>query len=176
MGLGMTGYLGHHARADGRWRIYAFADADGSAIAQWAEWLERGADSSLVRFTPSGTQADAVFDVKVIYRGAHSEIDLADVPSVFVPRVGPYELIDYEKVYAADPGDDIFDARGIDRRGAVVVVRPDQYVAHVLPFEAQEELTRFFSNIMLDREQHMIGDPGWLPGPVSMSPSGFAAA
>ena len=40
-------HLGHHAKADGRWRVYAFADtaagprrADaGSALAAWAEWM-----------------------------------------------------------------------------------------------------------------------------------------
>jgi hypothetical protein len=34
-------------------------------------------------------------------------------------------------------GNDIFDMRGIDRdRGCVVVVRADQYIAHVLPLDA----------------------------------------
>jgi phenol 2-monooxygenase len=47
-------------------------------------------------------------------------------------------------------GHDIFDERGIDReRGAVVVVRPDQYVAQVLPLDAHAELTEFFTGIMV---------------------------
>ena len=65
--------------------------------------------------------------------------------------VGPFGLIDYEKVYATDPADDIFDARGIDRGGAVVVVRPDQYVANVLPLTATSELADFFRPIMSGR-------------------------
>jgi len=72
------------------------------------------------------------------------------VPQVFLPRVGPFQLIDYEKVYATDPADEIFDLRGIDRgAGAVVVVRPDQYVATVLPLTATEELTEFFARFLL---------------------------
>ena len=35
--------------------------------------------------------------------------------------------------------------RSIDRRGAVVVVRPDQYVAAVLPLDAPAELDAFLS-------------------------------
>ena len=32
--------LGHHHRADGRWRLYAFADAaNSSALTAWAEWM-----------------------------------------------------------------------------------------------------------------------------------------
>ena len=39
---------------------------------------------------------------------------------------------------AALPDDDIFETRGISRDGAVVIVRPDQYVAHILPLEGAE--------------------------------------
>ena len=40
--------------------------------------------------------------------------------------------------------------RGIDRdRGCMVVVRPDQYVADVLPLDAHAELAHFFDRFML---------------------------
>ena len=45
-------------------------------------------------------------------------------------------------------GADVFDERGIDRAGAIVVVRPDQYVANVLPLTATEELAEFFAPIL----------------------------
>ena len=46
-------------------------------------------------------------------------------------------------------GNDIFDMRGIDRdRGCVVVVRPDQYVADVLPLDAYADLAGFFDRFM----------------------------
>ena len=48
-------HLGHHAKADGRWRIYAFADApaagEPSQLATWAEWLS-SPESPIARFTP----------------------------------------------------------------------------------------------------------------------------
>ena len=47
-------------------------------------------------------------------------------------------------------GRDIFDLRGIDRKkGCLVIVRPDQHVAHVLPFEAHAALAQFFAGFML---------------------------
>ncbi|MET4636814.1 FAD-binding monooxygenase [Mycetocola sp. 2940] len=147
--------LGHHHRADGRWRLYAFADAAAagaaSGVADWAEWLRTSPDSPLLVHTPKDTDVDSVFDVKVIYQQAHTAIDIARVPDTFLPRVGPFELIDYEKVYATDPLHDIFDLRGIDRGGAVVVVRPDQYVANVLPLSATDELAAFFRPILFAR-------------------------
>jgi len=149
-------HLGHHATADGRWRIYVFADAAGvgesrpgeaSAVADLAEWMATAPDSP-VTATPEGADRDAWFDVKVITQQPYTEVDLGVVPEVFLPRVGPFQLVDYEKVYAADPADDIFEQRGIDRAGAIVVVRPDQYVANVLPLTATAELAAFFGPIL----------------------------
>ncbi|MEV8241383.1 FAD-dependent monooxygenase [Microbacterium testaceum] len=139
-------HLGHHARADGRWRVYAFADADGSTLATWAT----DARAIVERLTPVGADLDAVFDVKAIYPGRWE--DVVDVPSLFRPRSGPLGLTDLEKVFAAAPSawtsSDIFAERGIGAEGAVVVVRPDQYVAHVLPLSEPEGLERFLAGVM----------------------------
>jgi phenol 2-monooxygenase len=139
-------HLGHLASADGRWRIYVFAAdaADSEAhLATFAEWLEQSPDSPLAA-TPADADPDAWFDVKVIYPRPHTEIDITTVPLVFRPRVGKYRLFDDEKVFAIEPSDDIFEQRGVDRGGVVVVVRPDQYVAHILPLSATDELRDFF--------------------------------
>jgi phenol 2-monooxygenase len=55
-------------------------------------------------------------------------------------------------VYATDPAADIFDLRGLDRNGVVVVVRPDQYVAQVLPLTATAELGAFFGPLLKPRQ------------------------
>ncbi|GAA4390902.1 FAD-binding monooxygenase [Tsukamurella soli] len=148
--------LGHHHRADGRWRVYAFADAPepgaDSQVAALAEWLATAPESPVVAYTPDGADADEFFDVKVIYQVPHTDVALGAVPAIFLPRVGPFQLIDYEKVYAADAGTDIFEERGIDRGGAVVIVRPDQYVAGVLPLDATAELAAFFARNTLRRK------------------------
>jgi phenol 2-monooxygenase len=76
------------------------------------------------------------------------------LPSLLLPRKGRFGLVDYEKAFAPDLKNaaDVFELRGIDRdNGAAVVVRPDQYVANVLPLDAHEALTRFFEGFMLDR-------------------------
>lgn len=40
--------------------------------------------------TPAGADPDAWFDVKVIYRQEHHNIDIGAVPAVFKPQVGPF--------------------------------------------------------------------------------------
>lgn len=149
-------HLGHHAKADGRWRVYAFADApaagEASALSSWAEWLS-SSESPVARFTPAGADVDAVFDVKAIYQQRFEDVDISLVPEVFLPRTGPLGLTDWEKVYAAAPSAwssaDIFAERGLSREGVVVVVRPDQYVAAVLPLTATDELSALFEGCLL---------------------------
>ncbi|WP_307220589.1 FAD-dependent monooxygenase [Microbacterium sp. SORGH_AS_0888] len=150
-------HLGHHARADGRWRIYAFADADGlgadSALARWAAWLDASEQSPVRRFTPAGDPLDAVFDVKAIYQQPFDRVDVKTVPAVFRPRNGTLGVTDWEKVFTAGPSrwneSDVFAERGLSRDGVVVVVRPDQYVAHVLPLSATDALAAFFDAALL---------------------------
>lgn len=141
--------LGHHAKADGRWRVYAFADADGSSLARWAE----GAAAVLARFTPVDADADAVFDTKVIYQQGYDTFEVTEAPELFLPKSGPLGLTDWEKVYSAAPtvwtSADIFDEREISRDGVVVVVRPDQYVAAILPLDAVDELDAFLEGALI---------------------------
>lgn len=143
-------HLGHHATADGRWRIYVFADeplpGNPSKVADFAEWLANSAESPLAA-TPEGADRDAWFDVKVIYQQDHKSIDINAVPAVFKPQVGPFKLNYLEKVFGVNRAEDIFELRGLDRGGVVVVVRPDQYVANVLPLTATAELGAFFAGM-----------------------------
>ncbi|MFI8568796.1 FAD-binding monooxygenase [Rhodococcus sp. NPDC078407] len=151
-------HLGHHHRADGRWRIYVFADAaaaglhsNSDALSELSSWLMESPESPIVRYTPQGTDIDSAFDVKVIYQQDHASVDIGAVNPAYLPVGGPFGLVDYEKVFATDPQTDIFTERGIDRDGAIVVVRPDQYVAQVLPLSASDELATFFAGNMLPR-------------------------
>ena len=144
--------LGHVARADGAWRLYAFADGDGAKLRALADFLGASPDSPVRRFTPASQDVDSVIDLRAIYQQNHREIDLQTLPPALMPRKARLGLIDYEKAFAAaqKPGQDIFEMRGIDRaQGALVVVRPDQYVANVLPLDAHRDLADFFARFMV---------------------------
>jgi phenol 2-monooxygenase len=74
------------------------------------------------------------------------------MPTLLLPAKGRYGLRDYEKMFCPDfkSGTDIFALRGIDRTaGCMIVVRPDQYVAHVLPLDAYRELAAYFDGFMV---------------------------
>ena len=109
--------LGHAARADGAWRIYAFADAGGQRLRELAAFLAESPNSPIRRFTPTGADIDSVIDVRAVFQQGHRELKVEELPSTLLPRKGRFGLIDYEKAYSPDlkNGPDIFDLRGIDR-------------------------------------------------------------
>jgi phenol 2-monooxygenase len=89
--------------------------------------------------------------VRAVFQQGHHDIELSDMPAFLLPRKGKHGLIDYEKMFCPDlvSGRDIFSMRGVSReQGCIVVVRPDQYIAHVLPMDAYGELTAFFMSFM----------------------------
>jgi phenol 2-monooxygenase len=148
--------LGHAAAADARWRIYAFAGkADGSdpgsAIHRLADWLQNAPESPVVRHTRKGEDIDAVIDLRAVFQQTFDQLAFENMPTLLKPRTGRLGLQDFEKVFCVDHkgAGDIFDMRGIDRsRGCMVVVRPDQYVANVLPLDGYDELARFFAGFL----------------------------
>lgn len=143
-------HLGHVARADGRWRLYVFADASGKALEALCDQLVSSPESVVRLATPAGADVDSVFDLRAVLQTPHREVRLEDLHASLLPRKGRYGLVDYEKAFTSDASTDIFNERGIDReRGALIVVRPDQYVAHVLPLDAFDELNAFLKPIFL---------------------------
>jgi phenol 2-monooxygenase len=159
--------LGHVADADGRWRIYIFgARSDGSvpgaAVHGLADWLMHDPDSPVVTHTRDDEDVDGLIDVRAVFQQTFDGLDYENMPALLIPRKGALGLTDHEKVFCVDhKGEgDIFTMRGIDRdRGCMIVVRPDQYVAHVLPLDARRELAAFFAAI-------------YHPVPSGTSPSG----
>jgi len=153
--------IGHAARADGRWSLYAFTPAEdpsapSSRLHALCTFLTGSPRSPIRRFTPLGVDIDAIIDVRAIFQRGHRDLDLAAMPPLLLPGKGRYGLRDYEKMFCADRrhGQDIFDLRGIDReQGCIVIVRPDQYVAHILPLDAYDALAGFFDNFMLPAAQ-----------------------
>jgi phenol 2-monooxygenase len=149
-------HLGHVARADGAWRVYVFADrphpagAD-SLVRRLCEFLVSDL-SPTRRFTPAGADPDSVIDLRAIFQQGHHELDVDELPRVLLPKKGRFGLVDYEKVFCPDPdAEDIFALRRVNREtGCVVIVRPDQYVALVLPLDEHGTFGDFFADVMVE--------------------------
>lgn len=144
--------LGHAAEADGRWRIYAFAGRDDpAALHQLADWLQINPASPVRRHTRADEDIDTVIDLRAVFQETFDQIDYGAMPPLLKPCTGKLGLQNHEKVFCVDHkgAGDIFEMRGIDRqKGCMVVVRPDQYISHVLPLDGYEELSEHFAGFL----------------------------
>ena len=153
-------HLGHVVEVDARFRIFIFAPQGdtalkGSAVATLCDWLEHDSSSPVRRHTSSSEDLDAVIDVRAVFAQEFRSLEFASMPTLLRPHVGRYKLCDYEKVFCVDLSSrgDIYQMRGIDRSlGCIVIVRPDQYVGHILPLDARHELEEYFSGILRVRD------------------------
>ncbi len=148
-------HLGHLNKADGRWRIFVFGNKQNPVEASsdsydLIQFLANSDTSPVRKYTPEGTDIDSVFDVYGVFQ--QQDLSIEDMPDFLWPAKGKYGLRDYEKVFHAEEGNDIFELREIDRsKGCMVVVRPDQHIANILPLTAHKELAGFFDEFMISQ-------------------------
>jgi phenol 2-monooxygenase len=145
--------LAHVIKADGRWRIFVFASAEDPATPSSSFQVACKAIVGMVAVsTPMGADVDSVIDVRAVLQQGHASLNINDMPSIMWPQKGRLGLRDYEKVFCAEAvigHVDISTARQINREhGCVVVVRPDQYVANILPLNDHEGLGKFFADFI----------------------------
>ncbi len=172
LGDGKVLQLSETLTADGRWRLIAFAGQGDDAglalpvgsigsngrIGTLCRYLLESQNSPLKRFAPAGADVDSVLDVRAVFQQSHHTLAITAMPELLFPRKGRYGLRDYEKAFCALPGSKDYEAgqsiyalRQIDRqRGCMVVVRPDQYIAHILPLSDTNALADFFDGFMQD--------------------------
>ena len=158
--------LGHTLKADGRWRLFLFAGADdprdrSGKLHELCTFLTAPGTGPVALYTPPDADLDAVIDVRAILQQRHQDIEFNALPALLRPTKGRFGLIDYEKLFCPDRrAGDIFDVRAIDRRsGCVIIVRPDQYVANLLPLDDFAELSAFFAGFMLGHRKCQISQP-----------------
>jgi 2-polyprenyl-6-methoxyphenol hydroxylase-like FAD-dependent oxidoreductase len=156
IGDGRQVQLGSALKADGRWRLIAFAGTDdvataNSPLGKLCSFLLDSPASPLKRFTPQGANVDAVFDVLGVFQRSHHSLAVTDMPELLFPKKGRYGLRDYEKAFCAldEEKHNIYAMRNINKAsGCLVVVRPDQYISQVLPLADADTLTNSLTNTL----------------------------
>ncbi|XAT59592.1 3-hydroxybenzoate 4-monooxygenase [Rhodobacteraceae bacterium Araon29] len=152
---GRSQHLGHLVKANGRWRVFLFAGSENptdasSAAHQFLDFIASSPFSPGLKYTPVGADPDSVIDTYGVFQ--QQDLSMSDMHPYLWPAKGKYGLHDYEKVFHSQANNDIYDLRNIDReQGCIVVVRPDQHVANILPVTAHEELTAFFDYFMIEQ-------------------------
>ena len=99
----------------------------------------------------NGEDIDAIIDFRAVFQQTFDQLAYEKMPSLLKPRTGKLGLQDHEKIFCVDHKGvgDIFDMRGINRdKGCMIVVRPDQYVANILPLDGWAALSAYFGAVL----------------------------
>ncbi|KAJ9115387.1 hypothetical protein QFC22_005142 [Naganishia vaughanmartiniae] len=120
-----------------------------SRLKTLAAYLDRP-DTFLSKYTPRSSKGrDEIIDVVTVHSSPRDKVELYDFPqpSIFLPH-------NYRKIFVDDESYHLghghaYEAYGIDKSvGAVVVVRPDQYVSLIVGLEDTDLLEDYFGGFM----------------------------
>ena len=149
--------LGHVINCGITWHMFVFAPMQdptdpASSIAALCEYLQNDIESPIRKYTVHNHDIDSLISVYGIFQQHHHDLEFEATPSLLRPLKGKFGMKDYEKMFCPNlkDGPDIFDLRAVNRdHGCIVIVRPDQYVANVLPINDYKGISSFFNAIFL---------------------------
>ncbi|KAF5972880.1 phenol 2-monooxygenase [Fusarium coicis] len=145
--------LNRNLAADGRWHVLIFCSGDFARKGLHEAATELSNLNGI--FTPAGESADEVFSHTLLIKAERKTIEMGQLPEVFFPHTGPYNLRNVHRVFVDDTNPymlgcgQAFSKYGIKaEQGAIVVVRPDLYTARILSLSQITELFTFFKGCL----------------------------
>ncbi|KAF2468923.1 phenol 2-monooxygenase-like protein [Lindgomyces ingoldianus] len=145
--------------SDGRWRILVFAgditvERDRKRLEELADFLAR----MTWGYTLPTADIDSLIEPVLVLRTKFAETEQERIHGYFWPVTGKWRMRDLHKVYIDDEHYNSGHGHAYEKYevdpavGAVVIVRPDQYVAKVTTMDDFEGITGFFKGFMIKRE------------------------
>ncbi|KAI5474330.1 3-(3-hydroxy-phenyl)propionate hydroxylase [Pseudohyphozyma bogoriensis] len=154
--------LGDMMPSDGRFRIVLFGgdilNAKQKDRFDAAASYLSSSTSPITRYTPTTSDLDSTIEILTILSTQRTSLEITSLPSVLWPPKGPYGIRDYGKVFSDDEcpfygHGRAYEKYGVEEEGAVVVVRPDGYVAGVWSLEEVGKSGEYFDGFMLAPEE-----------------------
>lgn len=143
--------------ADGQWYLVVFVgDISEQGNKKRLEKVSQALSNVVKRFTPAGVSPDSVIDRVLVISGDRKKVEQDEIPDFFTPVTGKWQQKNLFKVYADDESYNsghghTYEAYGIDpAQGALVIVRPDHYVAKVSPLDdnLEQSTQQFFDGFL----------------------------
>ncbi|KAJ6085778.1 hypothetical protein N7499_005407 [Penicillium canescens] len=145
-------------KSDGRWRIMAFVGDLGVPenqlkLNRFGDYLS-SEEGPIHKFTPKSQDIDSLIETILIGHGKRHEVELEQIPGCFYPLSGKNQTRDLHKIYYDDESYNqghghAYKFLGIDpTQGAILIVRPDQYVSAVMGLGDYTEIGKFFAGFL----------------------------
>lgn len=146
--------------ADGRWRVVFMSGDIAQNKIKMDQLHEIGGyldskDSFISVYTPQGAAKDSVIETKLLHSSPRTSVEWEQFPEAFKCR-DERGRMDYWSIFADDMSyhhghGKAYNTYGVDPKvGAIIIVRPDTYVAgiHSFSIEGVKEVEQFFSRFM----------------------------
>ncbi|KAI8635036.1 FAD binding domain-containing protein [Xylariaceae sp. FL1651] len=143
--------------ANSRWHLVLFGGdiINDENAAKRLQNVAMGLEGIVRAFTPSGSDIDSVLSIVLVLSSQRSNVKLEEIPEVFTPVTGKWKMKNILKVFVDDEGlnnsgfGHAYEVYGIDpSRGALVVVRPDQYIARISSLEDVSSVESFLMGFL----------------------------
>lgn len=157
-----------HLISDGRFRILIFGGdisqpASLSRINKLGSYLQ---DELLPQYIHKNgkkpTALNCIIDVLLVHCALRDSIELlCDLHNIYHPFDEEFGY-DYDKVFVDEVSYGGVDGKAYENygvskeRGCVVIVRPDQYVSHILDLEDEKEIEAFFGGILVPQGKEQL--------------------
>ena len=153
----------HWMKNDGRFRIILFTGdikdpAQKERIQSFCDCLEKK-DSFLKRVTPPKAKIDSVIEILTLHYSPRTASNILDFPDLLHPLDEDMGW-DYDKIFVDDASVHYghayaYQSYGVDpKKGRVVILRPDQYVAYTGEIEDIASIERYFKDVLFDGSEH----------------------
>ncbi|TFK53739.1 hypothetical protein OE88DRAFT_1790612 [Heliocybe sulcata] len=137
--------------ADTRFKVVVFTgdlsdEVQREKVNILAQELEKS-DSFLKTYPPPGAPTDTAFDIISVMAGQKIEVDYTDVPELLRPHWSKVFVDDVD--FSGRVGGKAYATYGIDSHGAVVIIRPDQFVGMIAPLNKVNHLNQYFASFRI---------------------------
>ncbi|KAJ6109182.1 hypothetical protein N7486_001416 [Penicillium sp. IBT 16267x] len=128
------------------------------ALGSWLMGLDKLKPSVLMRYASIPGRFDSLVDTLTVHSAPWTEVEFFAFPESLRP-FDPIMGWAYEKIWCDDPcvwdkdcDGKAYERWGVDRvRGAMFILRPDQYIGWVGELEDVEEMTRYLDGFLIQK-------------------------
>ncbi|KAH3974376.1 hypothetical protein HBI56_089990 [Parastagonospora nodorum] len=143
-------------RSDGRWRAVVFAgDVNDPGHQGRLRKLSTSLSSLARLYTSPKSDIDSVIEPILVLSSKFLNVEQESIPDYFWPKSGKYGIRDLHKTYIDDEHYNSGHGHAYEKycvnpdEGALVVVRPDQYVSKVTTLDDHEGIHAFFAGCLI---------------------------
>ncbi|KAL6151640.1 hypothetical protein ACJQWK_10362 [Exserohilum turcicum] len=145
-------------KSDGRWRIVVFGgDLNQPEYRNRVQKLSKYLEAIARKHTPAPKHLDSVMKPILVMSSKFQDTKQELIPDYFWPPTGKYSIRDLHKSYVDDDHYNsghghAYKRYGVDADiGAVVIVRPDQYISKVATLDDVDGIASFFAGCMIEQ-------------------------